>query len=197
MRIGAKTWSAACPRVVLTIFGAGLLIACNDGGKVADSGANNPTTAVVSATERTPTLALTAEPTVEPAPTPSRRLAAAATATDVPESTPIPVATITLTAEPVESESDSARDGVREIRVDTTEQLAFNPSDIDVDPGETVRFVLSNRSPFSHTFTIAVASSKGEILVDVTLGPSATETAEFTFPAEPATSPQSDDRYGY
>ena len=184
MRMGCRARSAGRATVLLTIFGAGLLFACNGGGEVADTTSNRP--AAASTIEAAATQVPAAESSANPTPTAVQEPAAAPTATERAESAPSPVATLTSAAEPAESESDAAVDGVREIRIDTTAQRAFSPSDIDVEPGETVRFVLSNESPFAHTFTIAAASSKEEILVDVELAANATESVEFTFPAEPA-----------
>lgn len=183
MRMGCRARSAGRATVLLTIFGAGLLFACNGGGEVADTTSNRP--AAASTIEAAATQVPAAESSANPTPTAVEEPAAAPTATERAESAPSP-ATLTSAAEPAESESDAAADGVREIRIDTTAQRAFSPSDIDVEPGETVRFVLSNESPFAHTFTIAAASSKEEILVDVELAGNATESVEFTFPAEPA-----------
>ena len=100
------------------------------------------------------------EPTVAPASSP--------TATTAPEPTPSEPAT-------------------RELRIITSQQLIFEPGNIDVEPGETVTFQIENPSAVFHTFTIAISTAKDEILVDVTVAPDAIETATVTFPEVPAT----------
>ena len=103
--------------------------------------------------------------------------------------TEIPAATSTASPVPpptTEQESISAPDQPREIRLQTTEQLTFDSADIKVDPGESLTFVIENPSAFPHTFTIAISTSKLEILVDVPVGLGLTETTTVQFPDEPA-----------
>ena len=73
-----------------------------------------------------------------------------------------------------------------EVSVTTTGSLTFQPNDIDVAPGQTVRFTIQNGTSFFHTFTIAVTTAKETILTDVPLGGGETKTAIVTFPNEPA-----------
>ncbi len=80
----------------------------------------------------------------------------------------------------------SVSEEVREIQIDTLQSLAFNPSQIVVEPGETVKFVITNQSSLLHTFTIAISSAKEEILVDVSMPPGESKTVTITFPEEPA-----------
>ena len=74
----------------------------------------------------------------------------------------------------------------QEVTVTTTGSLTFQPNDISVEPGQTVRFTIRNDTSFSHTFTIAVTTAKETVLTDVPLGGGETKTTTVTFPAEPA-----------
>ncbi len=74
----------------------------------------------------------------------------------------------------------------QEVTVLTTGSLTFEPSDMSVEPGQVVRFIVRNDSSFSHTFTIAVNTTKETILTDVRLAGGQTVTTMVTFPSEPA-----------
>lgn len=77
-------------------------------------------------------------------------------------------------------------DPVRKFEVDHTATLRFDPASFDVQPGETVEFVLTNSSGFLHTFTIAKPVDKSEILVDETIeGPGERRMVAVTFPTTP------------
>lgn len=76
----------------------------------------------------------------------------------------------------------AAQSQVREIQV-TVDNFSFSPDAIDVQPGETVRFVVVNASPTFHTFTIVNApDDRGQPLVDLSLQPEQTATAVVTIP---------------
>ncbi len=44
----------------------------------------------------------------------------------------------------------------------TMRDLSFEPSNVDVKPGETIRFVVVNASPIDHDFTIGDAKTEAE-----------------------------------
>ena len=99
-----------------------------------------------------------------------------------PTSTPAAIPTATTAPEPTISQPTA-----RQIRIITTQQLTFDPTEINVDPGETVTFLIENPSSAFHTFTIAISTGKEEILTDVPVAPNATEAVTLTFPENPAT----------
>ncbi len=84
-------------------------------------------------------------------PSPSRR-----PATEAPS--PSPTATATPEPEPTATPVPTPRPGTveepRAILVDMTDELRFDPSRIEVRAGETIQFVLQNRSQVDHDFTL-------------------------------------------
>ena len=107
-------------------------------------------------------------------------LAAACGSSDTatPTSLPAATATPTPTSPPVSSD-------VREITV-TTEDFFFDPSGIDLTPGEKVKFTVTNPTTTFHTFTIALTSGKEQILLDLPMNGGETQSVEFTVPQVPA-----------
>ncbi|MCZ6535031.1 MAG: plastocyanin/azurin family copper-binding protein [Chloroflexi bacterium] len=103
-------------------------------------------------------------------------VAAACGASDTPTPTSLPAATATPTPT-----SPSSGPDVREITV-TTEDFFFDPSGINLTPGEKVKFTVTNPTSEFHTFTIALTSGKDQILLDLPLIGGETQSAEFTVP---------------
>ena len=98
--------------------------------------------------------------------------------------TPTPAATPTAPAQAATPTASEVVD--QDVTVAATGALTFEPDEITVEPGQTVRFTVRNDSSFFHTFTIAVSTAKETILTDVALGGGETKTATVTFPDEPA-----------
>jgi plastocyanin len=57
-----------------------------------------------------------------------------------------------------------------------TEDDGFEPSELQADPGETVKVFLRNKDPYAHTFSI------DDLAVDVYIGPSAERLVTFSVP---------------
>lgn len=106
------------------------------------------------------------------------------------------VAGVTLAA--CSGGSDAASgSGTRTIEVETLDSLRFDPMQIQVEAGETVRFVISNPGSTEHEFVLGsedvqiehqgqmdIGMEHGSIeneLPSVTLAPGDTETFEVTF----------------
>ena len=102
-------------------------------------------------------------------------VAAACGASDTP-TPPLTAATATPTPTSPPVSSD-----VREITV-TTEDFFFDPSGINLTPGEKVKFTVTNPTSEFHTFTIALTSGKDQILLDLPIIGGETQSAEFTVP---------------
>ena len=115
------------------------------------------------------------ETDVEPVGTKGMAPEPTATPTETPEPTATPTPTPTVEPTP-------ASEGIREIRVATTGSLTFDSNSIKVQPGETVKFIVTNTSSFFHTFTIATSSAKQEILADVSLGGGKARPSPLSFP---------------
>ncbi len=124
-------------------------------------------------TEPSPTTAANVPPTAETA-TLSNEIELA--------TPPASVAPATIALAPAPAEVST-----REMRVVTSQRLIFEPRNINVNPGETIFFLIENPSTVFHTFTIAISTGKDEILVDISVAPVAVETATVTFPDVPAT----------
>ncbi len=138
-----------------------------------------PIVAAVETPIPTRTPAPTSAPVPTPRPTPTASPANTATPTPAPTSTPTPAPSPTATAAPT-----AVQPAVREIRVDLTAALTFDPKDIQVSPGEVVTFVINDTSGFPHTFTIAETTAKQRVLVDVDFAPNASQTVQVTFPTD-------------
>jgi len=89
-------------------------------------------------------------------------------------------------------------DGVRTIEIAALDELAFEPSEVRVEVGETVRFVVKNEGQIPHEFVLgdeevqeahemaaAEGMGHGEAMVEamaaLTLDPGATEEVTVTF----------------
>ena len=76
---------------------------------------------------------------------------------------------------------EPATSGAKEIAV-STQNFIFDPATIDLTPGEQVEFTVTNPTSTSHTFTVALTSAKGQILIDVLLAGGETKSVEFIVP---------------
>ncbi len=72
-----------------------------------------------------------------------------------------PAATATSTAPPVAANA-------REVKVEV-KSFSIHPETLNLEPGQRVKFTVSNISSTLHTFTVATTSEKKEILVDLEL----------------------------
>jgi uncharacterized cupredoxin-like copper-binding protein len=93
------------------------------------------------------------------------------------------------------ADEDEAADA-RTVEVTMTDQLAFEPSEITVAPGETVRFVVTNAGESVHEFLIGDEAAQAEFEAEmsggeemdhdtgsgVSVDPGQTETFDYTFP---------------
>jgi len=127
-----------------------------------------PTQAPGAAPRPTPTA--TPRPPATPTPTPSPTPTQAPGETPRPTSTPTP--TPTATPEPPD---------VKEITV-SVNLFFFDPKTINLTPGETVKFTITNPTTLFHTFTVALTSGKQQILLDIPLNGGETKSTEFTVP---------------
>lgn len=88
----------------------------------------------------------------------------------------------------------SGNDEPRTIEVRTTDELRFEPADISVSAGETVRFEVTNDGQTVHEFLVGDEAAQDEFAVEmaeggghhetdagVTVEPGKTETFEYTF----------------
>ncbi len=95
--------------------------------------------------------------------------------------TPTPLSTAALEAPTMPPQLEQTG---RKVQLETTRSLEFNPSEIRVEPGEKIEFVITDTSGFAHTFTVADSSGKQKILQDVTIGGNETKSVTITFPEE-------------
>lgn len=58
--------------------------------------------------------------------------------------------------------SSSSEAGIRTVEIQTLDSLSFDPSEIRVGAGETVRFVISNQGTVEHEFLIGDESDQEE-----------------------------------
>lgn len=85
----------------------------------------------------------------------------------------------------------------RTVEVSTSDQLRFEPAELEVEPGETVRFEVTNDGDTVHEFLIgdeaAQADFEGEMAggemdhdsdAGVSVEPGQTETSDYTFASE-------------
>lgn len=75
--------------------------------------------------------------------------------------------------------------GERQVNIETTRDLTFEPADIAANVGETVGFGVTDTSGFFHTFTVATGPDKQTILADLTVNGNETKTVSVTLPPEP------------
>ena len=73
------------------------------------------------------------------------------------------------------------------VQIKTTRSLKFEPSDMRVEQGERVEFVITDTSGFGHTFTVATSRGKQNILKDVSIKGNETKSVILTFPGEAST----------
>ena len=93
--------------------------------------------------------------------------------------TPMPTAAFEAPTKPPQVEQAE-----RKVRLETTRSLKFSPSEINVEPGERIEFVITDTSGFAHTFTVAASSEKRKILQDVTIRGNETKSVTITFPED-------------
>ena len=97
-------------------------------------------------------------------------------------------ASLPTTAPPVAPDiSPTKEQAARKVQLETTTSLKFNPSQIRVEPGESIEFVITDTSGFPHTFTIADSKAKQKIVQDVPIVGNETKSVRVTFPEETGT----------
>ena len=108
-------------------------------------------------------------------------LAMACGTSAIPVSPPAAVPPVTPDINPTREQP------ARKVQLETTESLKFSPSEIRIEPGESIEFVITDTSGFPHTFTIADSKAKQKILQDVTIVGNETKSVRVTFPEETGT----------
>lgn len=114
-------------------------------------------------------------------------LASADEATPAPATRPAAATSPSTTTEPSDPAAEPTEDAaVSELTI-VAQDTAFDPEELAVEAGASVRLTLENHDPIPHSFAVyrTDAAEEAVFVGETFSGPDASRTYEFTAPAEP------------